>query len=179
MSNPTMNDAIAFFHATHANLNTSCALTADNLPTAMLGFRNQTDANGDPIDVAPRFLLVPPTLEETAKQLCYSDIILPYGGTSGTTRRATKYIWADGSLVPVIEPRLEAAAYTNYSASTWYLFADPAELAAVVVGFLNGQENPSLERFDNGADRFGVTFRAYIDAGVRVTEYRAAAKQTA
>lgn len=179
MSNPTMNDTVAFFHATHANLNTSHALAADTLATAIKAFRNQTDTNGDPIDVSPRIVAVPPTLEEVAKQLCYSDIILPYGGTSGTTRRPVKNIWADGSLRPLVEPRLEAAAYTGNSTSTWYLFADPADLAAVVVGFLAGNENPTLERFDMGPDRFGVTYRVSVDAGVRVAEYRAASQQTA
>jgi hypothetical protein len=179
MSNPTMNDAIAFFQAAaHLNLNTSCALSADNLATAIKGFRNQTDANGDPIDVEPALLVVPPTLEELAKQLCFSNIILPYGGTSGTTRRPQQNVWA-GTLTPVVEPRLENANYTGYATDAWYLFARPEELAAVIVGFLNGQENPTLERFDMGADRFGVTFRVSIDAGVRVAEYRAASKQTA
>jgi hypothetical protein len=179
MANPTMNDAIAFFEAaTHKNLNTSCALGADNLATAIKGFRNQTDANGDPIDVDPAFLVVPSTLEELAKQLCFSNIILPYGGTSGTTRRPQQNVWA-GTLTPLVEPRLENENYTGYATDAWYLFSDPEILAAIVVGFLNGNENPTMERFDQGADRFGVVYRVFIDAGVRVAEYRAASKQTA
>lgn len=179
MSNPTMNDGVAFFHSTHSNLNTSHALAPDTLATAIKGFRNQTDRNGDPCDVGPAVLAVPSTLEELGRQLCLSDIILPYGGTSGTTRKPVKNVWADGSLACLVEPRLETAAYTGYATDAWYLFADPAELAAIVVGFLNGREEPVIERFDMGADRFGVVFRVAIDAGVRVAEYRAASKQTA
>lgn len=171
LANAAMGDSVAIFHATHANLNTTASLTPDNLAAAVKGFRNQTDTSGEPIDMPPSILLVPSSLEETAKQLCFSPVIVPYGGTSGTTRAADKNIWV-GLLQPVVEPRLENSSYTGNSTSSWYLMADPQLADNIKVVFLNGRQTPTLERFDAGADRMGIIYRVYIDFGAKAAEYR-------
>jgi hypothetical protein len=45
-------------------------------------------------------------------------------------------------LIPVIEPRLDAASTT-----AWYLFADPSQIDTVEVTFLTGQESPVVREF--------------------------------
>ncbi len=171
LANAAMGDTVAIFHATHGNLNTTNSLTPDHLATAVAAFRNQTDASGEPIDMPPTILLVPSALEEVAKQLATSDLIQPYGGTSGTTRNPDKNVWK-GLLKPVIEPRLQNASYSGYSTTSWYLMAGPTLADNVTVAFLNGRQTPTLERFDGGADRLGLVFRVYLDFGAKAAEYR-------
>lgn len=171
LANAAMGDGVVIFHATHANLNTSNSLTPDNLATAVQAFRDQTDTSGEPIDMPPAILLVTTALEETAKQLVTSDKIVPFGGTSGTTRKADANIWK-GMFRPVVEPRLSNSTYTGNSSTSWYLMADPTLADNITVAFLNGRQTPTLERFDAGADRMGVIFRVYIDFGAKAAEYR-------
>jgi len=171
LANAAMGDSVAIFHATHANLNTSSALTPDTLAVAVAAFRNQTDKSGQPIDLPPAILLVAPGLEETAKQLVMSDKIVPFGGTSAATRKADANIWK-GEFRPVVEPRLSNSKYSGYSATSWYLMADPTLADNITVAFLNGRQTPTLERFDAGADRMGIIFRVYLDFGAAAGEYR-------
>jgi len=180
LANGDMSDSVALFHADHANLNTSTALTAANLATAMAAFFNQTGPDGEPLDVYPAVLLVPPGLFETGKQLCSSPVIMPVGSTDARTPTAN----VTGTMLKngcVVEPRLANSNYTGYSATSWYLMADPAEADTTMVAFLNGKQTPTLERFgyDHSADVLGITFRVYHDFGVKAVDYRTMQKNTA
>jgi len=172
LSNPTMSDSLAVFHATHGNLKTSSALTPDTLAVAVQGFRNQTDTSGEPIDLPPKYLLVPSALEETAKQLCYSEFIQPFGGGSAANRAPNKNIWF-GKLEPIAEPRLENANYSGSSATSWYLVGDPEICDTLTVAGLDeAPPVPKVEELPAGPDRMGVIFRVFIDFGVAFGDYR-------
>lgn len=69
------------------------------------------------------------------------------------------------------------SGYTGNSAVAWYLFSDAAN-AAVVVGFLDGMDSPTLETFGLDADinKLAYGFRVYHDFGVALADYRAAIK---
>ena len=176
MGNPTMGDAVALFHSTHSNLNTSAALASSTLATALKGFRNQTDSEGEPIMVEPKFLMVPPGLENTARGLVEADLIMQAGSTDATI--TTKNIYK-GALSVIVDPRLENANYTNYSATTWYLVAAGGNNDTVEVAFLNGKREPTIARFDNGPTVQGLTYQVYIDAGVKALDWRTVCKNTA
>ena len=58
---PNMHDANALFHASHANLAGAGAVLSEvTLSAARLSMRTQKGLSGRPINVAPKFLIVPP-----------------------------------------------------------------------------------------------------------------------
>lgn len=103
------NDAAA---GTQANLITSSALTEATYATArktMLLFKSD---NGTPLSVNPRLLVVPPSLEKTARQIVEADnISVGSGSTQSNVYKGTAEV--------LVVPRLEAN-----SATTWYLMDD-------------------------------------------------------
>ena len=76
-------------------------------------------------------------------------------------------------------PYLEYASYTNYSATSWYLLADPNRCAAFEAVFLNGKTAPTVERAETNFDTLGIQYRAYIDFGVCQQDQRGILKCTA
>jgi hypothetical protein len=72
-----------------------------------------------------------------------------------------------GRLTLLVEPRLPGTA--------WYLFADPAVLPVMRIGYLNGQSEPQIQTRD-GWDVLGVEFRAILDFGAAVSEHRGAVR---
>ena len=177
LANGTMGDGAALFVAAgHTNLNTGCALAEAGLSTAFQSFMQQTDADGNSIEILPRYLIVPPELYVTALRLCDSNLRLLRGTTDGTD--LDKNIF-QGLLEVVVEPRLSNSSYTGYSASTWYLAADPIDVDTVEVAFLNGREEPTIEKFDADPHTMGITYRIYLDVGVKALDWRGMSKQTA
>ncbi|HID23893.1 MAG TPA: hypothetical protein EYP14_16045, partial [Planctomycetaceae bacterium] len=69
-----LGNANNFFSAGNGNLLTGAgsALSADSLGDALQALRNQTDADGMPLDLVPKVLLVPPALEADARALLAS-----------------------------------------------------------------------------------------------------------
>jgi hypothetical protein len=52
------------------------------------------------------------------------------------------------------------------SASTWWLVANPGDLNAMEVLFLNGNRNPVVEQAEADFDTLGIQVRGYFDFGV-------------
>jgi hypothetical protein len=67
---PTMQDGKAMFHADHGNLDTNYTLSVDGLARARTMLRRQKDISGRGwLNLTPRYLLIPPELEQMAMQL--------------------------------------------------------------------------------------------------------------
>lgn len=64
---------------TQSNLRTSSALTKTNLFAAIAQMRGMLDAEGNPLDVTPKYIIVTPTLEPTALELTKAAL---YSNTS-------------------------------------------------------------------------------------------------
>lgn len=150
-------------------------LQSSSLATAIQMLRQMKDAEGNLLDLQPSVLLVPPELETTAKELLTSTEVQRYVA-SGTDRAPMGNAFANVAALAV-EPRLSDSGYTGNSAVAWYLFTD-ASNAAVVVGFLDGQQYPTLETFglDHDINRLAFGFRVYHDFGCALGDYRAAIK---
>jgi len=137
------------------------ALGVAGLNAAITLFRNQTDPDGKPLGLQPRVLLVPPDLEATALSLLQSTLV-----TDGTTSAQPNANIYTGRFQPVVSTYLTSAAQ-------WYLFADPNDLPAIEVVFLNGQQTPTVESAQADFNTLGVQFRGFYDFGVGLQEYRA------
>lgn len=151
---------------------TDSVLSLAGLENADLIFRQQTDPDGKPLGVMPAILLVPVTLRVTALNLMASTLT---AAAQSTATVGLTNVWQNMFRV-VSSTYLSNSSYTGYSTTAWYLLADPNDLPAIEVCFLNGQEMPTVETAEADFDTLGIAIRGYHDFGARKQEYRAAVK---
>ncbi len=168
------------FPSNNANANyfegAATNLSATSLQSAVTLFRQQTDSEGNPLMLEPKFLLVPPELEVVAQEL-FSSRNLNTGGAS-TADRVPNANFFENKFVPVVSPYLSNSAYDGYSSTAWWLMGDPeaTDVAAIEVAFLNGKQEPTVESAQADFTQLGLSMRAYIDFGVATRDFRAGVK---
>lgn len=127
VANAAIYDSVALFHADHANTS-MLALSGPNYVTVRTAMRKQT-AYGDPTDVlgaVPRFLVVPPELEETALAI------------AETYRR-----WP--SEDPALRTPVDVIVANHFASPTgWYMVADPRTVETIEVGFTTPTPDPEV-----------------------------------
>ncbi len=168
-----LNNA-AFFTTGRGNYKAGAdtALSVDGLTDAELLFLEQKDADGNPLALVARVMLVPPALLVRGTQLMNSTELRDNTASS-------KYVTNNphaGKFSVVHSAYLSNASISGYSAKAWYLLADPDDLPVVEVAFLNGQQTPTVERADADFNVLGIQFRGYFDFGVALQDYRAGVK---
>jgi len=170
LANPAQSDGQNLFSAAHANFLTgsSCALSIDAMKTMRTLFLKQVDADGEPISIAPKFLLVPSSLEAAAQEIVQSAVLI---AGSGSVQGATNVISKWG-LEVIASPYLENPKYPGNSSTGWYMFADPAQVDTFEIGFLKGQRTPTVERGQFDLSHFGVGYRVRFDFGIREQDHR-------
>lgn len=134
-------DGIALFHTSHSNIATGggSVLSSANLQTAIAAMQQQTILGGFQAVMA-KWLIVPPQLQFTARQILNSSIVVAAGGDStASTKLQTvgNENPLNGALGMVIEPFLS-------STTAYYVIADPADTHVVELGFLLGKQSPDL-----------------------------------
>lgn len=160
--NPTLADGKKLFDASRKNATTGAALDVANIAkmiTAMNGF---VDANGEPLDIEPEFLLAPTSLFFSAKQILESESVAGTDTNSGISNPIR------GLLTPIKSPRLQAA-----DAKTWY----GINKRAIEVNYLDGNDAPYLET-QQGFTVDGISSKVRIDVGVNVIDPRGIHKIT-
>jgi len=177
LANPVQGDGKTLFHADHRNWRDGAdtALSADALTLAIQMFMDQTDADGQPINVNPKFLLVPTALKMTARELLNSVSFFATG-SANKLRIPTYNALADEDIEVVTSPYLSNANYPGSSNKAWYLFADPAVVDTFEIGYLKGRRVPTVEEGETDFDTLGIKFRVYFDLGVREQDYRGMTK---
>jgi len=167
---PTLNqDSVALFNsATHGNYDaTSGGITVLNLEVGRGKMALQADpTNAMPLNIVPRYLLVPSALTSAARVLVASekDPVGSTGAIGGATTPNQFY----NAFTVISEAYLDGR--TN-GATAWYLLGDQNMTDTYEVGFLNGQQTPYLES-KNGWDVDGVEYKVRIEAGVAALDYR-------
>lgn len=152
---PTLNqDSTALFHANHNNYDASSgAPSVSTLDTERKAMRRQADpTTGRRLNIAPKYIVAPPSLESVVRVLCAADRI------EGN---------AD-NLEPLVEAALEDG--TN-GATAWYLAADPQLYDGLVVGAIDGVLEPRLT-MRPGWSTDGLDARVTMDFGVAAVGYR-------
>lgn len=177
LANPAQADGKALFSGGHRNLlsGASSALSAEALKKAIQIFLDQTDADGQPINVEPRILLVPTALKHLAIELTKGATLIMAGGAENTIRPAVNVL-ADENLQVVSSPYLANSGYTGASATAWYLFGAPGQVDTFEIGYLNGKRTPTVERGETDFNTLGLWFRVYFDLGVREQDHRGMVK---
>jgi phage head maturation protease len=177
LKNPVQLDGKALFSSAHKNLLTGAtsALSSDSLKKAIQLFLDQVDADGQPISVEPKFLLVPTALKHLAIELTRGATLITAGGADNVVRPALN-ILADENLQVVSSPYLANSAYEGASSTAWYLFGDPRQVDTWEIGYLKGKRTPTVERGETDFNTLGMWFRVYFDLGVREQEHRGMVK---
>ncbi len=177
MANPTMVDGKPLFSTNHRNLLTGAtsALSADSLKKAIKVFLDQTDADGQPVNVEPSILLVPTALKFLAVELTRGAALMMSGGAENTIR-PTLNVLAEQNLQIVSSPYLSNAKYDGASDAAWYLFGKPGTVDTFEIGYLKGKRTPTVERGDLDFNVLGIWFRVYFDVGIREQDHRGMVK---
>lgn len=120
-------------------------LTIANLETGLEFMAGVVDANGEPIMNRAKYLVVPPALEMTARQILTSAVKMWAEGTGATpTAWPMTNVVSQMGLILVVDPYLPVMDATTTGATGWYLFADPADIAAMECDYLVGHERPEI-----------------------------------
>lgn len=163
-NNPAMADNTALFHADHGNLGTAAKL-ADALDSTkanpLAEMRKlmllQKGLDGRYITVRPRYLVVPPELEEVALKVTNSGI---------QAAKAADVNVVGPTLLPIVEPRLH-----DGSTTAWYGVADNLSIDTVEYAYLQGNEGVFTET-RNGFDVDGVEIKCRHVFGAKAIDYR-------
>lgn len=129
-------DSTAWFHSNHTNTDTSAGLSQTTLSTGRRKMIEQT-AYGDTSEVlgiGPKYLIVPPELEELAFQLTQSRVAIP---STAAGPSDTPNIHSAMGLEYIMVP-----SFTD--ANDWFLLADPNDVPSIELGFYQGREEPEL-----------------------------------
>jgi len=122
-------------------------LTIASLEAGVEAMAAFTDANGEPIQNRAKFLVVPPSLEMTARQILTSATKqwVELGGAGGPLPYPTTNVVSQYGLTLIVDPYLPVLdAVPANGLTCWYLFADPREIAAVEFAHLRGHERPEI-----------------------------------
>jgi hypothetical protein len=155
----------AFFTVPRGNSLAATALGLAGLAAAEVAFMSQTDPDGKPLGVQPAILLVPTALRATALTLMTSEKV------KGQTDAPDANIWR-GRFNVESSPYMHNTAYTGWSATAWYLLANPNEMPVIEIAALNGNVMPVVETADADFNVLGIQMRGYSDVGVALQEYR-------
>jgi len=150
------------------------ALGLTGLDEAVQTLREQTDPDGHAIglNLAGTKLVVPPALEGAANRLYMSDAWVATGVGAAAARSPASNTYK-GRFEPVV-----VATDADIVADTlvWYLFTNPADIAAFGVAFLNGVDTPIIEEVPAASNILGREWRGYTDVGVAQIDYQGAVK---
>ncbi len=173
LANPVQGDGRNLFHSAHKNLmgGATSALSADSLKKAIQIYLDQVDADGQPISIEPRYLVVPTALKHQAIELTQGATLIMAGGQDNVLRPAMNVLTKE-NLEVISSPYLANSAYEGASATAWYLFGDPRQTDTFEIGFLRGKRTPTVERGETDFNTLGLWFRVYFDLGVREQDHR-------
>ena len=164
--NPVLSDAIALIAAGHSN-DQAAALTEATLNGAIQQMRLQTElSSGERMFLSPRYLVVPPQLEDTAWELTNSRNKVTVAETSTVDNVIRDHF----RITPIVNP-------WQTSATRWQLVADPRTAPTIEVGFLWNRQQPEI--FIQDAANIGsvltadkITYKIRHVWGAQVLDFR-------
>jgi HK97 family phage prohead protease len=130
------------------------AITVSALGDGRQVLRDMTDIDGKtPIAVTPKYLVVGSAKETEAEQVLHELAATQVNEVNPFS----------GKLTLLVEPRL--------AGNSWRLFADPGQIATILIAYLAGREGPQID-LREGWDVLGVEFRAVLDFGCAMQDWR-------
>ena len=173
-SNGKFTDGKPLFHADHGNL-IAGDMDQVGLSAARKMMRLQTDANGDPLNITPAFVIVPAELESAARMYIESESTLKPvsidGGKTTPNQNAGIINAVKGMGQVIVEPRLD-----RHNNKEWYVAAAQGS-DTIEVAYLDGMDTPYIEQ-QEGFDIDGLAYKVRIDAGIAALDYRGMVKSS-
>lgn len=162
-ANAALADGVALFNAAHTNLGSgaSSALQMSALATARTAMRLQKGMAGEELSLAPSYLIVPASLEQTAYQLTSTNYVPAKQSDVNEFRTGGRT-----ALEAIVEPILDAN-----SATAWYLAAANSQVDTVEYCYLDGAEGPMIES-DVGFETDGISYKCRLDFAAKAIDYR-------
>lgn len=161
-SNPDMSDGTALFHADHNNLRTAAAISTASVDAMRTSMAKQKDGdNNATLNIRLANLLVPVALEGSAKVVREAEYEVDLSTKNSRIPNSVR-----GTFEVISDARLD-----NNSSTEWYGAASPVMHDTVEVGYLDGNDRPTLEQ-QRGWDVDGTEFKVRIDAGVSPLDFR-------
>jgi hypothetical protein len=130
------------------------AFSLTSLELAVTDWRKLKGPDNQPLGIMPKLLVLPPELEIKAAKIMGSDLLITGKDVTEGNRNpfAGRY-------------QLVVSSYLT-SATTWWLGADPRDLPAMVVAFLDGIKQPTVESADADFSKLAIQMRGFFDFGV-------------
>jgi phage head maturation protease len=151
----TMKDGIAIFHTDHSNLaGTGAALSATTLEAARTSMMRQTSVSGNPLNIMPKYLIIAPEQEITARTLLSST-----ASTEANTN--------NGVINPFYN-MLQIIVDSELTAGAWYLAGD---MRTIKAGYLAGTGRRPIVKMDTQSLTKTV-FQGVFDFGVVAEDYK-------
>ena len=155
-----MNDTVALFHATHANLTgTGTAINVANLGIARKMIRQQKSIGGSYLNLEPAFLIVAPELEDVANQYTSANFVAAESSNMNNPKNT--------SLKVIVEPRLSSVN----NGLTWYMSAAPVRVDTIEYAFLEGEGELFTEQ-RRGFDVDGLETKVRMVFGAAPIDFR-------
>lgn len=160
--NPVMPDGNALFSAPHGNVaGAGAAPSQTTLGQGRARMRKQKGLQGEELNIAPAFLIVPTDLEQVAYQFTSNQFVPETAGNVNEFRQGGRT-----ALEPIVEPVLDANSLTR-----WYLAANNSQVDTVEYAYLEGAEGPQLSsRLGFTVD--GVEIKATLDFAAAAIDWR-------
>jgi HK97 family phage prohead protease len=155
-ANAALSDGVALFHANHANLGTAGTIGSTTLSEMRKLGRQQTGIDGQKLNIAYAFLIVPSAMETVAQQAVAQ--IVPDQTTNVNVFR--------GLYRVITEPRLDDSSETN-----WYAASEPGRVDTIEYCYLEGNESVFIEQ-DVEFDTDGVMIKARHDFAAKALDHR-------
>jgi hypothetical protein len=123
--------------------------------------RLQKGLNGEALNIAPSYLIVPAALEQSAYKFTSSQFVPATAATINEFRAGGR-----SALEPIVEPLLDAN-----SATRWYLASDSAQVDTVEYCYLDGADGPVIEQ-EIGFEIEGISMKCRLDFAAKAVDFR-------
>lgn len=161
-SNPQLSDGTAVYGtgATRKNQVAGATINETTLNLARVAMRQMVGLDGEPISVAPKFIVVNSTRETEAQKALV--VVQPDSTTNANV--------FGNSLQIIVEPLLDGVANNPF-----YFFADPNMVPALEYCYLDGESGPYLET-KWGFEVDGMSLKVRHDFGAGFVDFRGTVK---
>lgn len=172
---PTMlEDGLALFHSTHANLRATSGLPS----VANIGAANAVlmmtklplptpDAVQQYTNLQARYLITGVNNMLTCEQILNTPFD-PAKNMAGVYNPFT-----NGRIVGVFDAYLQAKLTAASKANAWYLACDPAQMDTFEIVYLAGNRMPTLRGEPSGiGEALGFSWDCFFDVGIAVPDWR-------
>lgn len=161
--NSPMGDGKELFHADHKNSGSGAgsALTLAGLKAGRTAMRLQKGLQGEELNLAPNFLIVPASLEQDAYQLTSSNFVPAKQSDVNEFRTGGRT-----AVEPIVEPILD-----SIDDAAWYLASSNSQIDTVEYCYLDGAEGPVIES-EAGFEVDGVTWKCRLDFAAKAVDHR-------